>query len=88
MDTIIEAKNILISYEKAGVAVIALNRPGKRNALSQSLIDELTGALCELSSSPIVRTVVLSSFGESPFCGKLMSATAKYIIRSRVDLKS
>lgn len=62
--------NILVSIKQAGVAVLQLARPHKRNALSQDLIDELTGALRQLDRDPNVRSIVLTSVGESPFCGK------------------
>jgi hypothetical protein len=37
------------------VAVVELNRPKKRNALSQELIDELTGVLRQLDQDTEVR---------------------------------
>jgi len=51
-----------------GVALVQLNRPKKRNAFSQSVINELTEALGQLDRSPTVMAVVLTSSG--PFCGK------------------
>lgn len=65
----IKPPTLIVSIREAGVAVVELNRPKKRNALSQDLIDELTGALSQLQRSPTVRAVVLSSSGTSPFCG-------------------
>ncbi|CAO2649037.1 Nn.00g099860.m01.CDS01 [Neocucurbitaria sp. VM-36] len=59
---------LIVTIKEAGVAVVELNRPQKRNALSQDLIDELTGALSQLHRSPTVRAVILSSSGTSPFC--------------------
>lgn len=64
----IKPPTLIVSIREAGVAVVELNRPKKRNALSQDLIDELTGALSQLQRSPTVRAVVLSSSGTSPFC--------------------
>jgi enoyl-CoA hydratase len=61
---------ILVSIE-GGVATVELNRPKKRNALSQELIDELTGVLRQLDQDPEVRVVVLTSSGDAPFCGML-----------------
>lgn len=59
---------LMVSIKDAGVAVLELNRPRKRNALSQALIDELTGALRQLDRSPTIFAVVLTSSG--PFSGK------------------
>jgi enoyl-CoA hydratase len=64
---ILEPPGLIVTIESQGVAVVKLNRPGKRNALSQGLIDELTGTLSQLDRSPTVLAVVLTSSG--PFCG-------------------
>jgi len=53
----------------AGVALIRLNRPAKRNAFSQSMIDDLVSILTQLDSSDFVRTVVLTGGPDGPFCG-------------------
>jgi enoyl-CoA hydratase len=58
---------LIVTIMDTGVALVQLNRPKKRNALSQGLIDELTGALGQLNRSPTVLAVVLTSSG--PFCG-------------------
>ncbi|KAF2265567.1 ClpP/crotonase [Lojkania enalia] len=60
--------NVISSIREVGVAVLQLNRPHKRNALSQDSINELTWALQQLNRDHAVRAVVLSSVGESPFC--------------------
>jgi enoyl-CoA hydratase len=62
-----EPSVLVVSIKDGGVAVLELNRPRKRNALSQALIDELTGALRQLDRTPTVFTVVLTSSG--PFSG-------------------
>ncbi|KAH9878604.1 hypothetical protein IAQ61_001876 [Plenodomus lingam] len=72
------APSIVVSRKEAGVAVVELNRPSKRNALSHDLIVELAGALQTLNSSPTVRAVVLCSSGTFPFCaGADLSDLAK-----------
>jgi 1,4-dihydroxy-2-naphthoyl-CoA synthase len=63
--------NLVLVSREGGVAVVELNRPKKRNALSQELIDELTGVLRQLDKDTEVRVVVLTSSGDSPFCGML-----------------
>ena len=62
-------ETVILSIMEAGVAVLEFNRPLKRNALSQDLIDELTGALSLLDQDSRVRAVVLAGVGQSPFCG-------------------
>lgn len=54
------------------VRLITLDRPDKRNALSQSMIDHLTKALQNASSDPDVDAVILTGRG-SFFCGALHS---------------
>jgi methylglutaconyl-CoA hydratase len=52
--------------EDSGVAMITLNRPDKRNALSFQLLDELTRALDEVENSA-AQIVVLTGAGKA-FC--------------------
>jgi enoyl-CoA hydratase len=66
---VVTQPTLIVSIKQAGVALVELNRPRKRNALSQDMIDELTGALSQLDRSPTVRAIVLSSSGQFPFCG-------------------
>lgn len=54
-----------------GVAVIELDRPKKRNALSQVMINQITSTLMALDLNPTVRAVVLTGSGSGPFCGKI-----------------
>ena len=49
------------------VAVVAMNRPDKRNAMSLQLLRELTLALAEVQHAPDVRAVVLTGRGAA-FC--------------------
>jgi enoyl-CoA hydratase len=63
----LEPSSLIVSINETGIAILELNRPRKRNALSQGMIDELTGALSQLDRSPTVFAVVLTSSG--PFSG-------------------
>ncbi|KAF2737763.1 enoyl-CoA hydratase [Polyplosphaeria fusca] len=65
---LVQASSVNWAIKDAGVAIVELDRQLKRNALSQGLIDELTGALRLLDHNPKVRAVVLTSAGQSPFC--------------------
>ena len=61
------ADPLTILEEADGVAVLTLNRPEKRNALSRALRDEIMLRLDELEQSDAVRVVVLT--GAPPaFC--------------------
>jgi methylglutaconyl-CoA hydratase len=56
---------IQLAYD-SGVAIITLNRPDKRNALSFQLLDELTGALDDIETSD-AQVVILTGAGKA-FC--------------------
>lgn len=55
-------KNLLVEIIEP-VAILTLNRPHKRNALSLELIEELLGALEEVAASTTVRAVILAASG-------------------------
>ncbi len=51
----------------AGVAYLTLNRPWKRNALTSSMINELSGFLSRFGADPAVRVLALRGAGRD-FC--------------------
>ena len=53
-----------------GIAIIELNRPQKRNALSQPMIGQLISALFTLDNNDSVRAVVITGSPGGPFSGK------------------
>ncbi len=53
--------------DEGAVAILALNRPKRRNALSGQLIEELAGALAEVADDDSIRAVVLTGRGKA-FC--------------------
>lgn len=58
----------MVRYETAdGVATVALDDPGTRNALSDALLDELTAALARARDDDAVRCVVLTSTHDKVF---------------------
>jgi enoyl-CoA hydratase/carnithine racemase len=57
----------LISQREAHLAVITLNRPQRRNALSLELMQELIRCLDEIAESPEIRAVILAAAGKV-FC--------------------
>ncbi|KZM23174.1 catalytic [Ascochyta rabiei] len=60
--------DLIITKNEGSVVVLELNRPKKRNALSQDLIDELVKTLSRLDQDATVRAVVLTGSEEGPFC--------------------
>ena len=59
---------VVVSAPTAKIRVLTLNRPQKRNALSQALIQELLDELSKASKDPDVRAVVLTG-GDTFFSG-------------------
>ena len=58
----------LVGYRHLGsAAVIAINRPDKRNALSRALIAALTGAFHRAADDALARSVILTGSGTA-FC--------------------
>jgi len=58
----------MIKYEKEeGIALIAFNRPDKRNAINIKMRDELIDALQDARSDPQTRVVILTG-GTEVFC--------------------
>ncbi len=60
-------ESLLLRGKTDGVALLTLNRPDKRNALSRPLRDEIVRSLDELEKSDVVRAVILTGAGPA-FC--------------------
>ena len=73
--TTAEQPSLVVSIKDEGIAVLELNRPRKRNALSQALIDELTAALRQIDRNPMILAAILTSSG--PFSGTSLSMLEK-----------
>ncbi|KAK0624099.1 enoyl-CoA hydratase/isomerase [Immersiella caudata] len=54
--------------DETGVALVRLDRPAKRNAFSQSMIDDLVTILGQIDNDGSIRAVVLTGGAEGPFC--------------------
>lgn len=58
-----------LQYELAdGIARLTIDRPGRRNALSWTVITELRARLAEIRQDPQARVVVLTGAGDKAFC--------------------
>jgi len=60
-------KVLLYEQPAAGVALLTLNRPAKKNALSSQLRHEISRSLVELAEDNAIESVVLTGAGET-FC--------------------
>ena len=54
---------LILSENRQGIAILTLNRPDKRNALSRALIAALTAAFEQVRDDPAVRCVILTAAG-------------------------
>ncbi len=58
-----------VAYQlEEGVAVLTLNRPEARNAISRKLLKDLQSALDEVAATAGARTVVIIGAGDKAFC--------------------
>lgn len=58
---------VVLCDVQSAVALVTLNRPGKLNALDQSMIDGLVGLLDQIELDERIRVVVLTGAGERAF---------------------
>lgn len=62
-------KNIKVTFDsQKGVALVRFDRPAKRNAFSQAMIEEMVSVLHHLDALDTVRAVVLTGCPDGPFC--------------------
>src|SRR5262245_4140997 len=63
----------LVTEVEAPIAVLTLNRPERRNALSLDLMQEMIASLRELSEKPEIRVVILAAAGTAFSAGHDLS---------------
>lgn len=81
-------ETIELDVSRAGVAVILLNRPDKRNALNAQVISELADAVETLSKNPEARLVLLRGAGTTFSAGadiEWMRAAADYTVHENEE---
>ena len=59
--------HILFDTSDDGVALITVNRPEKRNALSRAVVADLDEAFGMVASDPAIRAAILTGAGEKAF---------------------
>ena len=60
-------QHILFEADDAGIALITVNRPDKRNALSRAVVQELDDAFDLAARQPEIRALILTGAGEKAF---------------------
>jgi enoyl-CoA hydratase/carnithine racemase len=61
-------KNVILERPGAGVDIVRLNRPDKRNALDSPTLAEFITALDEVAADPDLRVLVISTTNVRAFC--------------------
>lgn len=72
---------VLVDIQCDGTAVVTLNRPQKRNALSAALIADLNAAFRALEQNDSVRAIVLTGSPEGSFssgCRSLLKPRSEF----------
>jgi enoyl-CoA hydratase len=59
--------HILFQVEESGIALLTVNRPEKRNALSGAVIEELANAFGRVASEPGIHAAIVTGAGEKAF---------------------
>lgn len=76
-------ETILVETSPQGVAILTLNRPEAKNALSQQMILELREAAGQLTADPAVRGVVLTGAGDVFCAGGDLKGMQTQVLNSR-----
>jgi methylglutaconyl-CoA hydratase len=77
----------LVRYERhSAAAILTLNRPDRRNALSRELVAALTAAVAQARDDSAVRCVVLTGAGTA-FCAGMDLAELQESLTTRPDPK-
>lgn len=63
-----DAEAAVLVAASEGVATLTINRPDRRNALSEEVVTGLTAALRQASDDPEVRVIVLTGADDRAFC--------------------
>ncbi|MGY4098802.1 enoyl-CoA hydratase/isomerase family protein [Nocardia sp. R16R-3T] len=76
--------------DKSGVALVTINRPDVRNAISQEVQSDLRSALAELSEDDRVRAVIFTGAGDRAFVAgadihRLRDYTRETALQSRMQ---
>ncbi len=76
------ASPVLLREDQDGICILTLNRPERRNALSDQLIAAMSGAWQQLAGDRSVRVVILAAAGEAYSAGHDLGEVAA---RSELD---
>ncbi len=78
-----DGATLLLRDDRDGVALLTLNNPAARNALSEELIVALATAFDAIGRDPSVRAVIVAANGPAFSAGPRSEATDGAALRSR-----
>lgn len=61
-------ENVLVVEKHGFICTVSLNRPEKRNALSEELLQQLIRVMKTANDDPSVRVIILRGAGDKAFC--------------------
>jgi enoyl-CoA hydratase len=62
------AATFVTTERKTSLAIVRLDRPEKRNALTRAMMIELAAVFTKLNAEPKLRAIILTGAGEQAFC--------------------
>ncbi|MFZ0937550.1 MAG: enoyl-CoA hydratase-related protein, partial [Bryobacteraceae bacterium] len=60
-------EHILFAVDEAGIALVTINRPEKRNALSRAVVMELGAAFGRVAEDAAIRAAIVTGAGDTAF---------------------
>ena len=78
--------NELLCVVREGVALITLNRPEARNAMSEKLTPALRTQIKERGDDPDVGAILITGAGESPQLSRILGTIA--VVASTINIVS
>jgi len=64
---VVSFEHILVAVDEAGIALVTINRPEKRNALSRAVVRELGAAFDRVAEDPAIRGAIVTGAGDTAF---------------------
>jgi len=64
---VVSFEHVLFAVEEAGIALVTVNRPERRNALSRAAVRELGAAFDRLAEDPSIRAAIVTGAGDTAF---------------------
>lgn len=89
-ESVASFEHILIAVDDTGIALVTINRPEKRNALSRAVVQELGAAFDKVADDAAIRAAIVTGAGDTAFVdgadiGELTALSAMEMRRYALD---